>query len=56
MNAAFKHISKDSLQNAMKVLEDIITAVHKADRNPEFYTPDKYKRNNDDSYRSLEKH
>jgi plasmid stabilization system protein ParE len=56
MNAVFKHISKDSPQNALKVLEDIITAVHKADRNPEFYNPDKYKRNNDGSYRSFENH
>ncbi|MBL7748316.1 MAG: type II toxin-antitoxin system RelE/ParE family toxin [Chitinophagaceae bacterium] len=56
MNGIFKQISKDSLQNAQKVLEDIITAVHKAERNPEFYHPDKYKENNDGSYRSFEKH
>lgn len=56
MRKAYNYISKDSLQNAGKVLEDIVTAVNKAVTNPEFYGPDKYKQNNDGSYRVLEKH
>jgi plasmid stabilization system protein ParE len=53
MRHAFDYISKDSPQNAVKVLEDIAEAVNKAIPNPEFYGPDKYKKNNDGSYRAL---
>jgi plasmid stabilization system protein ParE len=56
MKDAFDYIGKDSHQNAVKVLEDIVSAVNKATKNPEFYNPDKYKKNNDGSYRSFEKH
>lgn len=56
MKDAFDYISKDSAQNAHKVLEDIVIAVTKAAKNPEFYNPDKFKKNNDGSYRSFEKH
>jgi plasmid stabilization system protein ParE len=56
INAAHKYISKDSPQNADKVLKDIAAAVNKAIVNPEFYGPDKYKINNDGSYRAFEKH
>ncbi|WP_276500424.1 type II toxin-antitoxin system RelE/ParE family toxin [Terrimonas pollutisoli] len=43
MKKAYDHISKDSFQNAAKVLEDIVIAVNKAISNPEFYAADKYK-------------
>jgi plasmid stabilization system protein ParE len=56
MMKAYEFIRQDSSQNAVKVLEDIVAAVHKADHNPEFYNPDKYKINNDGSYRAFEKH
>jgi len=56
MKQAFDYISKDSFQNAVKVLEDIVSAVNKAITNPEVYNPDKYKHNNDGSYRAFEKH
>jgi plasmid stabilization system protein ParE len=56
MRQAFDYIGKDSVQNAVKVLEDIAIAVNKAIPNPEFYSPDKYKQNNDGSYRAFEKH
>lgn len=56
MKAVYKYISEDSLQNARKVVEDIATAMNKATRNPGFYNPDKYKTNNDGSYRAFEKH
>ena len=56
MKHAFEYISKDSVQNAAKVLEDIVMAVNKAVSNPEIYGPDKYKQNNDGSYRAFEKH
>jgi plasmid stabilization system protein ParE len=56
IKAAHKYISKDSPQNAAKVIEDIAAAVNKAITNPGFYGPDKYKINNDGSYRAFEKH
>jgi len=56
MKKAYDYISKDSPQNAVKVMEDIVTAFNKAVTNPEFYGPDKYKQSNDGSYRALEKH
>lgn len=56
MRQAYKHISKDSPKNAAKVIAEIAEAVHKAISNPEVYGPDKYKINNDGSYRALEKH
>jgi plasmid stabilization system protein ParE len=56
MRQVFKHISKDSTKNASKVVLDIADAVHKAIANPEVYAPDKYKSDNDGSYRAFEKH
>ena len=56
MKQAFNYISQDSPQNAIKVLEDIVYAVNKAIANPEVYGRDKYKHNNDGSYRAFEKH
>ncbi len=56
MMALYKYISADSPQNAMKVVNDIVSATEKAIKNPEYYNPDKYKINNDGSYRALEKH
>ena len=56
MKAAHKYISLSSPQNAFKVVEEVVTALNKAINNPEFYGPDKYKTNNDGSYRAFEKH
>jgi addiction module RelE/StbE family toxin len=56
MRQVFKHISKDSPKNASKVIQEIAEAVQKAISNPEIYGPDKYKTDNDGSYRALEKH
>ena len=56
MRQAFKHISKDSPKNASKVISEIAEAVQKAIPNPEIYGPDKYKNENDGSYRAFEKH
>jgi hypothetical protein len=48
-------VYEDSPQNAIKVIEDIAKAVNKATTNPGSYRPDKYKINNDGSYRAFEK-
>ncbi|MEO6723035.1 MAG: type II toxin-antitoxin system RelE/ParE family toxin [Ferruginibacter sp.] len=52
----YKYISEDSPQNALKVISDIVAATEKAITNPEYYNPDKYKTDNDGSYRAFEKH
>lgn len=50
------YISEKSTQNAAKVIEDIFNEMNKAVANPEIYNADKFKTNNDGSYRSFEKH
>jgi plasmid stabilization system protein ParE len=39
MRAAYKYISRDSMQNAAKVLDDIVTAAEKAITNLGFLWP-----------------
>lgn len=56
MLALYRYIGEDSPQNAHKVVNDIIVAAEKAIINPRFYNADKYKINNDGSYRAFEKH
>jgi addiction module RelE/StbE family toxin len=56
LDNAYKYINKDSPQNAKKVIEEIIKATERAIDNPEFFAADKYKANNDGSYRAFEKH
>lgn len=56
MRQVFRYISKDSPKNALRVVLEIAEAVEKAIPNPEKYAPDKYKTDNDGSYRALEKH
>lgn len=56
LKKAYEYISQDSPQNALKVTNAIVAAVQKAVSNPELYGPDKYKVENDGSYRAFEKH
>lgn len=56
LKAAYKFILEDSVQNAQKVRADIVALTWKLPANPEQYAPDKYKENNDGSYRAFEKH
>ncbi len=56
IRALYKYISENSPQNAIKVVNDIVVAAEKAITNPEYYNPDKYKTDNDGSYRAFEKH
>jgi plasmid stabilization system protein ParE len=55
MAAIYERISEDSPKNRLKVVNEIVNSVKKAIKNPEFYPPDKYKKNNDGSYRAFEK-
>ena len=54
--AAIRYIATDSPVNAEKVADDIFELLNKTPGNPEFFPPDKYKQNNDGSYRAFEKH
>lgn len=54
--AAHKFIAQDSKKQADKVVANIASAVYKAIENPEYYNPDKFKVDNDGSYRAFEKH
>jgi addiction module RelE/StbE family toxin len=55
LKKAFDYISQNSPQNAKKVIDEIIALADKLPRNPEMYGIDKYKRNNDGSWRAFEK-
>ena len=56
LNTAFQFIKKDSLQNAIKVRDEIIETTITLPLKPEIYPLDKYKTNNDGSYRAFEMH
>lgn len=53
LRAAYNYIKKDSLQNAKKVRSDITVMTGSLIKNPERFAPDKYKLNNDGSYRAF---
>ena len=51
---AFNFISHDSLQNAEKIIDEIIDMTISLSKNPEIYPPYKYKTNNSSIYRAFE--
>lgn len=56
LRAVYNYIKKDSIQNAKKVRSDIVNITNNLSKNPARYALDKYRRNNDGSYRAFEKH
>jgi len=52
----YTFIYKSSPQNAEKVRNDIVAIIDRIALHPEIYSPDKYKANNDGSFRAFEKH
>jgi plasmid stabilization system protein ParE len=56
LRKAYLYILLDSLQNAEMVRDDIINATLALPRNPEKYPLDKYKTDNDGTWRAFEKH
>ena len=52
----YEYILSDSYQNAEKVKEDILLSTRKLVVHPEMHPPDKYRRNNDGSFRAYELH
>lgn len=53
---AYEYILQDSYQNAEKVKLDILASTRKLSTHPEMYAPDKYRKNNDGSFRAYEIH
>jgi plasmid stabilization system protein ParE len=51
-----KRISEESIQGAEAVETGILTNLDKASDQPERYPSDKYKKNNDGTYRAFETH
>ncbi len=56
LQAAFDYIKQDSFQNAEKVRDEIIDITIELISKPEMHPPDKYKLNNDGTYRAFELH
>ncbi|MES2774459.1 MAG: type II toxin-antitoxin system RelE/ParE family toxin [Bacteroidota bacterium] len=56
LSKAYAYILKFSYQNAEKVKNDILSSTRKIAENPERYPPDKYRNNNDGSFRAYELH
>jgi plasmid stabilization system protein ParE len=56
LKRVYEYILKDSYQNALKVRQDIIDAVLYLVEHSEKYHLDKYKTNNDGTWRAFEMH
>ncbi len=54
LQKAYEYIKLDSLQNAVNVRNEIISRSVELAANPEIFPADKYKQNNDGSYRAFE--
>ncbi|MBS1529872.1 MAG: type II toxin-antitoxin system RelE/ParE family toxin [Bacteroidetes bacterium] len=56
LKKAFDYISLDSLQNAIMVRDNLIDMSVDLTQNPEKHPLDKFKTNNDGTWRAFEKH
>jgi Plasmid stabilization system protein len=56
LKAAYDYILPDSYQNAEKVKNDILASTQRLAANPEMNAADKYRKNNDGSFRAYELH
>jgi plasmid stabilization system protein ParE len=56
LEKAYRYVLLDSYQNAEKMKGDILISTRKVADNPEMYPPDKYRKNNDGSFRAYELH
>lgn len=52
----YNYISQESVQNAIKVINDLTQAVENIVKYPEKHKIDQYKKDNDGTYRAFEKH
>ena len=55
LKKTFEYVSGDSPQNAKIVVDEIILLADKLTNQPEMFPPDKFKQNNDNSWRAFEK-
>ena len=55
LRKAYDYISKDSPQNARKVVEELTAMADRLPAQPEMFPADKFKKNNDGSWRAFEK-
>lgn len=56
LKKAYQQIKEDSLKNAEKVRNEILSATRKLADLPEMYPPDKFKKSNPGNYRAFEKY
>lgn len=56
LEKAYEYIFRSSVQNAEKVRKDILKSTRGIASHPEIYTLDKYRQNNDGSFRAYELH
>jgi plasmid stabilization system protein ParE len=56
LEKAYRFVLADSYQNAEKVKNEILLSTRKLAANPEMFPPDKYRKNNDGSFRAYELH
>lgn len=54
LQKAFNFISNESPKNAYKIINKIIDITKALSKHPEIYPTDKYKKNNNGSYRAFE--
>ena len=54
--SAVEYIAQDSLQSAEKVQSEILSKIQQLAHYPVIYSPDKYKKRNDGSFRAFELH
>jgi plasmid stabilization system protein ParE len=55
-NSAISYIREDSIKNANRVKENLLEKINNIKDNPEKYPADKYKLDNDGTYRAFEQH
>jgi plasmid stabilization system protein ParE len=56
LRKAYDYISKDSTQNARKVVDELTAIADRLPAQPEMFPPDKFKKNNDGNWRAFEKY
>ena len=55
LRKAYDYISKDSPQNARKVVDELTQIANQLPAQPDMFPADKFKKNNDGSWRAFEK-